>query len=102
MQSSYVFTIGGTLSANAHGRDLDSSSVVETIKSFRLLNANGEILNVSRIENSELFKLVIGGYGLFGVILDVDIELTDNEIYEQKSVVMDYKDFPKYFKKNRL
>lgn len=100
MQSSYVFTIGGTLSANAHGRDLDLSSVVETVRSFRLLNANGEILNVSRTENPELFKLVISGYGLFGVILDVDIELTDNEIYEQKSVVMDYKDFPEFFQKN--
>lgn len=100
MQSSYVFTIGGTLSANAHGRDLDRSSVVETVRSFRLLNANGEILNVSRTENPELFKLVIGGYGLFGVILDVDIELTNNDVYEQKSVVMDYKDFPEYFQKN--
>ena len=100
MQSSYVFTIGGTLSANAHGRDLDRSSVVETVRSFRLLNANGEILNVNRTENPELFELVIGGYGLFGVILDVDIELTNNDIYEQKSVVMDYKDFPEYFQKN--
>lgn len=100
MQSSYVFTIGGTLSANAHGRDLDRSSVVETVRSFRLLNASGEISNVSRTENPELFKLVIGGYGLFGVILDVDIELTTNDIYEQKSVVMDYKDFPEYFQKN--
>ena len=100
MQSSYIFTVGGTLSANAHGRDLDRSSVVETVRSFRLLNTEGEILNVSRTENPELFKLVIGGYGLFGVILDVDIELTDNDIYEQKSVVMDYKDFPEYFQKN--
>src|SRR4051812_41756180 len=29
MQSSYVFTLGGTLSANAHGRDLATTSVVE-------------------------------------------------------------------------
>lgn len=100
MQSSYVFTVGGTLSANAHGRDLDRSSVVETVKSFRLLTADGNILNVSRTENSDLFKSVIGGYGLFGVIIDVDLELTENEIYEQKSVVMDYREFPEYFQKN--
>ena len=100
MQSSYVFTIGGTLSANAHGRDLDKTSVVETVKSFRLLTADGDVLNVSRAENPELFKLVIGGYGLFGVILDVDIQLVDNEVYEQSAVIMDYKDFPQYFDKN--
>ncbi|MBW3553783.1 MAG: FAD-binding oxidoreductase [Gemmatimonadetes bacterium] len=96
MQSSNVFTVGGTLSANAHGRDLDRSSVVETVRSFRLLMADGRILNVSRTENAELFGLVIGGYGLFGVILDVDLELTDNEIYEQRSAIVDYRDFPAY------
>lgn len=100
MQSSNLFTVGGTLSANAHGRDLDRSSVVETVRSFRLLTAEGKILNVSRTENPKLFKLVIGGYGLFGVILDVDLELVENEIYEQKSVVLDYKNFTEYFEKN--
>ena len=100
MQSSYIFTVGGTLSANAHGRDLDQSSVVETVQSFRLLKADGEIVNVSRRENPELFKLVIGGYGLFGIILDVNIKLTANDIYEQKSITMDYKDFPEYFQEH--
>src|SRR3989344_8141997 len=93
MQSSYIFTIGGTLSANAHGRDLDKTSVVETVHSFRLLLADGRIVNVSREENPELFKLVIGGYGLFGVILEVDLELTDNEIYERRAEVIDYTKF---------
>ena len=97
MQSSYVFTIGGTLSANAHGRDTDMSSVVETVLAFRLLTADGMVLNVSRAENPDLFALVIGGYGLFGVILDADIQLTDDAVYAQQSTLMDYKDFPAYF-----
>lgn len=99
MQSSYVFTVGGTLSANAHGRDLDMTSVVETVKSFHLLLANGTIVNVSRTGHPELFRLVIGGYGLFGVILDVTLQLTDDEVYERTATVMDYKDFPDYFQK---
>ncbi|MEK6894261.1 MAG: FAD-binding oxidoreductase [Nanoarchaeota archaeon] len=97
MQSSNIFTVGGTLSANAHGRDLDSNAMVETVTGFRFLLANGTILNVSRIENSELFSLVIGGYGMFGVILDVDLELTDNEVYKTTTNLIDYKDFPNYF-----
>ena len=97
MQSSYVFTVGGTLSANAHGRDLDSSSVVEVVRSFRLLGADGTIRNVSRDENPELFKLAIGGYGLFGIILDVELDLAADEVYEQGSVVVDYRDFPEHF-----
>ena len=97
MQSSNLFTIGGTLSANAHGRDLEMSSVIETVQSFRLLTAEGKIINVSRVENSELFSAVIGGYGLFGVILDVTLSVTDNAFYVQKSELISYKDLPSYF-----
>jgi FAD/FMN-containing dehydrogenase len=46
-----------------------------------------------------LFKLVIGGYGLFGVILDVDLDLADDEVYEQRSATVDYREFPDYFAK---
>ena len=53
------------MSANVHGRDIESTSIIDTVVSFRLLTASGQILNVSREENSELFPLVIGGYGLF-------------------------------------
>jgi decaprenylphospho-beta-D-ribofuranose 2-oxidase len=97
MQSQNIFTIGGSLSVNAHGRDIRYGSLIDTVKSFRLLNADGEILNVSRTENAELFSLVIGGYGLFGVILDVELELTDDELYEMQTEEMGYKDFPNYF-----
>lgn len=102
MQSSYVFTLGGTLSANAHGRDLDKTTVVETVRSFRLLKADGSVVHVSRSENPELFQLVIGGYGLFGIILEVDLELTDNEVYERQAETISYQDFPNYFEKNIL
>ena len=100
MQSSYVFTVGGTMSANAHGRDLDKTSFVETVLSFHLMKPDGKILNVSRTENSELFKLVIGGYGMFGVILDATIQLTDDVVFERQATVMDYTEFPDYFAKH--
>ncbi|HVY54910.1 MAG TPA: FAD-binding oxidoreductase, partial [Thermodesulfobacteriota bacterium] len=100
MQSSYVFTIGGTLSADAHGRDLDETSVVDTVESFHLMLADGSIINVSRTEHPELFKLVIGGYGMFGIILDATIHLTDDAVYNHQSVTLDYKDFPAYFDQN--
>ena len=97
MQSTYVFTVGGTLSANAHGRDLDQSSVVEVVRSFRLMTADGTIRAVSRTENPELFGLVIGGYGMFGIILDVELQLTADEVYEQRATIMDYREFPRHF-----
>jgi decaprenylphospho-beta-D-ribofuranose 2-oxidase len=97
MQSSNIFTVGGTLSANAHGRDLDVTQVVEVVQRFNLLLADGRVIDVSRTTHPELFSLVIGGYGLYGVILDVTLRLAPDELYEQRSAVMDYTDFPRYF-----
>lgn len=96
MQSSNIFTVGGTLSANAHGRDIDVTQMVETVERFRLLLADGSVVEVSRDENAELFSLVIGGYGLYGVILDVTLHLTRDELYEQHVVLMEYTEFPAY------
>jgi FAD/FMN-containing dehydrogenase len=97
MQSSNIFTVGGTLSANAHGRDLDVMQVVDVVERFRLLLADGRVVEVSRTMNPELFSLVIGGYGLYGVILDVTLRVTRDELYEQRSVSMNYTEFPDYF-----
>jgi decaprenylphospho-beta-D-ribofuranose 2-oxidase len=97
MQSSNIFTVGGTLSANAHGRDIDVMQVVDVVQRFGLLLADGRVVEVSRTENPELFSLVIGGYGLYGVILDVTLRVTRDELYQQRSVSMDYTEFPGYF-----
>lgn len=102
MQSQNIFTIGGSMSVNAHGRDIRYGSLVDTIRSFRLLQADGEILQVSREENQELFHLVIGGYGLFGVILDVELELTQDELYTTETREMNYDEYTEYFKKDVL
>ena len=97
MQSSNIFTVGGTLSANAHGRDLDVTQVVEVVRRLHLLLADGRILEVSRDSNPELFSLVIGGYGMYGVILDVTLRVARDELYEQQATAMDYAAFPAYF-----
>jgi FAD/FMN-containing dehydrogenase len=68
-------TLGGCLSANVHGRGLTLPPFVGDVESFRLLDARGELLNCSRSENTELFRLVIGGYGLFGLIYSVTLRL---------------------------
>ena len=100
MQSSNIFTVGGTLSANAHGRDIRVMDVIEVVDSFRLMLASGEIRNVSRDEYPELFSLVIGGYGMYGVILDVTLNIHVDELYEQRATLMDYTEFPAYFAEN--
>ena len=81
MQSNNDFSVGGSISVNCHGWQNDSPPISGTVQSFRLLAASGEILRCSRTENTELFSLALGGYGLFGVILDADLRVVPNEFY---------------------
>lgn len=98
MQSINIFTVGGTLSVNAHGIAHDPGPIAPTVKSLRVMLSTGEIKTASPTQNSELFKSVLGGYGLFGVILDADLEVVPNETYEWTRNFMDYKEFPAYYK----
>lgn len=98
MQSQNIFTVGGSLSVNVHGRDIRHEALIDTVKSFRLLMADGTVRNVSRDENADLFPFVIGGYGLFGVILDVTLNLTDDELYQMHTKMLDYQEYTAYFK----
>jgi len=102
MQSTDIFTVGGSISVNAHGMDHLAGSVGSSIRSMRVMLADGSILNVSREENPELFSLVVGGYGLFSVILDVDLEIVDNDIYQTERQVVSYQDFPEIFENEVL
>ena len=67
MQSFDLPTIGGTISVNAHGVDFRIGGIAPTIKSLRVMLADGSIQTLSWLENSELFLAVVGGYGLFGI-----------------------------------
>jgi decaprenylphospho-beta-D-ribofuranose 2-oxidase len=102
MQGPNIFTIGGTLSVNAHGWDLHHGPVAETAEWFTLMLADGSIRKCSRSENSELFHLALGGYGLFGVILDVGLRVTSNDVYVPTDLTMDYTKYPEYFDRNVL
>ncbi|HEY4496850.1 MAG TPA: FAD-binding oxidoreductase [Candidatus Paceibacterota bacterium] len=93
MQSTDIFTIGGSISVNAHGMDHQAGAIARTIRSMRIMLPDGSIKTVSHIDNPELFNLVIGGYGLFGIVLDVNLEITENVVYQSERKVIDYKDF---------
>lgn len=98
MQSINIFSVGGTLSVNAHGIAHSPGCIAPTVESLRVMLADGSIVTASLYENTDLFKHVLGGYGLFGVILDVDIQVTNNEMYAWKTDYVDYKDFLAYYK----
>jgi len=81
MQSNNSFSVGGSISVNCHGWQYGLPPIASTVESLRLMLADGRVVRCSRTEEPELFSLVLGGYGLFGVILDVELRITNNERY---------------------
>ena len=69
-------TLGGSLSANIHGRGLTLAPFISDVETFTLLDATGRTVRCSRTENSQLFSLAAGGYGLFGPVVDITLRLT--------------------------
>lgn len=76
-------SVGGTISANAHGRGLTMGPFVCDVESLLLVNANGETIECSRGRNAELFRLVVGGYGLFGCIYSAILRLVPRRTLER-------------------
>ena len=69
-------TLGGSISANAHGRGLFMQPLGEDIEDLTLVDARGEVVLCSRTSHPELFSLVVGGYGLFGAIYAATLRLS--------------------------
>ena len=99
MQSFDLPTVGGTISVNAHGVDYRIGGIASTIQSLRLMLADGSIQTLSRQENSELFQAVVGGYGLFGIILEAQLTLMENLSYNEVRSIIKTQDFPSAYAK---
>src|SRR5262249_17242918 len=82
-------TLGGALAANVHGRGLALRPIIADVEKFTLMDADGRLLACSRSENSELFRLAIGGYGLFGVITRVRLRLMPRSKLERVVELID-------------
>jgi FAD/FMN-containing dehydrogenase len=81
-------SLGGALSANIHGRGLRYPPIVGDVESFTLVDAQGAPRHCSRNENTGLFRLAIGGYGLFGIISEVTLRLVPRVMVERRVEVL--------------
>ncbi|MEM7393321.1 MAG: FAD-binding oxidoreductase [Verrucomicrobiota bacterium] len=68
-------SIGGAIASNIHGRGLEMKPFIDDLVSFKLLDADGGLKTCSRTENPDLFRLVVGGYGLFGIVVSARLRL---------------------------
>lgn len=100
LQSYSTFTIGGTISVNAHGLTNDET-VIGSIVDMTILLSDMTIQKCSKYENSKLFSLVVGGYGLFGIILEVTLKVTFNEKYKMTQFILNTDTFEEAYQNAR-
>lgn len=98
MQTYANFTVGGTLSVNAHGRYMGLGPVVMSVKRLKLVLADGRVVEASPTQERELFYGAIGGYGGVAVIAEATLEVTPNHKVERLTELMDASDYANYFR----
>ncbi|WP_386067965.1 FAD-binding oxidoreductase [Tahibacter sp. UC22_41] len=99
MQSNNVFTVGGSLSVNAHGWQPLSSPIAGSVVSLRVLLADGSEHVVSREREPELFALILGGYGLFGAVLEAELRVVPNARYRLQRIAVPVQDYVAAFER---
>jgi FAD/FMN-containing dehydrogenase len=78
MQSNNDFGVAATYSVNAHGWPVPYSGCGSTVRSIQMMLASGELISCSREENADLFTAAMGGYGLIGIITEIELEMVPN------------------------
>ena len=69
-------TVGGAISNNVHGKDsYKMGNFGNNVMSMKVLLSSGTIIKVSREENAEIFRAIIGGMGLLGIIIEAKLKL---------------------------
>jgi len=71
-----LVTVGGAIANDVHGKNHHlAGSFGNHVRAIRLVRSSGEILWCSATLNPPLFGATIGGLGLTGVILEVELQL---------------------------
>jgi FAD/FMN-containing dehydrogenase len=97
MQSYANFTVGGSLSTNVHGRYVDQGPLIASVRSVKVVLADGSLVEATPSLHTDVFNGVIGGYGGLGVITEVTLALTDNVRLKREVTTVPASGYASYF-----
>lgn len=93
MQSNNDFGVGATFCVNAHGWPVKEGPMGSTVQSFEMVLPDGELITCSRSENADLFGMTMGGYGLTGIVTQMEVALAQNQRLEPSYEEMPAEEF---------
>lgn len=98
MQSNHDFGIAATFSVGAHGWPVPFGPMGATVREIRMVLPDGALVTASRSENTELFSMAMGGYGLTGLIVDLVVDMVPNQRLVPTFSLMPAAEFPAAFR----
>ncbi len=97
MQSNSDFGVASSFSVNAHGWPVPFSGCGATVRALQMMLASGEVVTCSREENADIFTAAMGGYGLFGIITELELQMVPNARLEPEFLHVDPMEFGNSF-----
>lgn len=98
MQSNHDFGVAATFSVGAHGWPVPYGPMGATVREIRMVLPSGDLVTASRTENTQLFQMAMGGYGLTGLIVDMDIDMVPNQTLTPAFTTLSAAEFPTAFR----
>ncbi len=93
-----LITVGGAVAADVHGKNHPTAgSFSRSLDSFRLMTADGSVLNCSRAKNAELFWKTVGGMGFTGIVTEANFRLRPNSSLKMRQVTEKAASLPALF-----
>lgn len=71
-------SIAGAIATATHGSSLSHGLLSQSVKSLRVVLANGQAVKCSKEQNEELFRAALVSLGALGIIVEVEFEMIEN------------------------
>jgi FAD/FMN-containing dehydrogenase len=85
-------SLAGAVSTATHGTGLNHKILGSMVTSFKLVKANGEILDVDKTKDSELFKTALISLGSLGIFTEMTINIVPKFQLHERSGLMNFEE----------
>lgn len=78
-------SLAGAISTGTHGSGVQFQSIPNQIQGLTLLSASGELMEINREDNSELFEAARVSLGMLGIIVKITLKVVDAYTLQENS-----------------
>ncbi|ARH00994.1 FAD-binding protein [Legionella micdadei] len=97
MQASNVFSVGGSIGTDIHGWNV-TGTLADSILEMEFIDGRGERHTLR--PGDELFHQITSGFGIYGIVTKVKLQLIDNEKLYERAVEVAPDDYAKHLREN--